>query len=203
VLILVLVAAGAALAGGLLAGRLLGLPEAAQGSAPEASPGLRFQQVLAELAMRAAGVSPGEGPLAVTSAELNAFLARHVEGRRLAFRPLRVRAEAGRLEFAGRTTLERLGGSSRLGRLLAHAPAAVREIEVWVSARGPLRIAPGEAELVVEETRIGRQRVPAAWLWRAIEVDPREQLRWRLPRVIERIELEPDRLLIHTRRRGR
>ena len=61
----------------------------------------------------------------------------------------------------------------------------------------------GKAELVVEETRIGRQRVPATWLWRAIEVDPREQLRWRLPRVIERIELEPDRLLIHTRRRGR
>ena len=202
-LVLGLAAATGAVGGALVAARLFGTPDAGLEPPPEVVSGLTFQRTLAELAMRAAGVSPGVEPLVVTTAQLNAFLARHVESRHLSLRPVRVRAEAGRLEVAGRIGLGRLAGRSALGRLLTRAPAGVGETEIWVSARGPLRVSPGEAELVVEATRVGRQAVPADWVWRALELDPREELRWRLPRVVESIEVQPGRLLIHTRRRGR
>lgn len=198
--ILLLLAAAAALGGGLFAGRLLAQPDPTPSSASEQAAGLRFQQALAELAMRAASVSPRSDPVVVTSAELNGFLARHVESRRLPFRPLVVAPGEDRLVVAGRTSLARLTGHSWLGAVVGLLPRAVRELDLWVSARGQLVVRAGEAQFVVEETRVGRQPVPASWVWGALGIDPREQLHWRLPRVVERIEARPGRLLIHTRR---
>jgi hypothetical protein len=197
----VLGAVGAAALGGLLALRLLGIPEA--GLAPEPSPAgsARVTHVVAELVMRGAGVSARTEPLQITAVELNGFLARHVEARRLPLRPLLLHAEDGRLEVAGRTPLARLetaGGWA--GWVVSRLPDSLRQLEVWVSVEGRVVVRSGEAEFLVERATVGRQPVPVQWLWRALDVNPREQLRWRLPRVVDRVEVRPGHLLVHTRR---
>ncbi len=198
--VLLALAALTALGGAFVAGRLLGQPDVVLGPPPDAGRGTRVQQVLAELVMRATGVSSRTEPLVLTSGELNGFLARHVESRRLPFRPLLVQAGEGWLHLAARTSLGRLGSRSRIGPVVAWLPAAVRDLDLWVSVRGRLVLRSGEAEFVVERAALGRQPVPPEWLWQVLDVDPREHLQWRLPRVVERIEVKPGQLLIHTRR---
>jgi hypothetical protein len=201
VILTVLGAVGAAGLGGLLALRLLGIPEA--GLAPDPSPAAsaRVTHMVAELAMRGAGVSARTEPLQISAVERNAFLARHVEARRLPLRPLLLRAEDGRLEIAGRTPVARLESAGGwAGWVVARLPDSLRQLEIWVSVEGPVVVRRGEAELLVEQATVGRQPVPVQWLWRALEVNPREQLTWRLPRVVDRVEVRPGHLLVHTRR---
>lgn len=192
----------AATVGAVLAARLLDLPDAARLTAPDTSAGLRAQHGLAEVLMRAGGLSTRTGPVEMTTAELNALLARHVETRRLNLRPLRVHAEEGALEVAGRTTLRQMASGAALGRLAGWLPDAVLDLGLWVSVTGRLAFRPGEGEFVVERAAMGRQRVPPGWLWRLLDIDPREHLAWRMPRIVERIEVQRDRLLIHTRPRA-
>jgi hypothetical protein len=185
--------------GAVLAARLLGLPDAAGLPVPDPGAGLRAQHGLAELLLRAGGVSNRRGPVEMTTAELDAFLSRHLEARRLRLYPLRVHAESEALEIAGRTTVGHLVPGTALGWL----PGGVLDLGIWVSATGRVEVRPGgEAEFVVDRTAVGRQRVPPGWLWRLLGVDTRE-FTWQMPRVVERIEIQPGRLLIHTRpRRG-
>jgi hypothetical protein len=198
-----LAGAGAAGLGGLLALRLLGVPDAGLAPAPSSGGGARVAHVVAELAMRGAGVSTRTEPIEVSVLELNGFLARHVEARRLPLQPLLLRAEEGRLEVAGRTPVARLGAAGGLtGWVVPRLPDGLRQLEVWVAAEGRVDVRSGEAAFLVERAMVGRQPVPVEWLWRALEVDPREQLTWRLPRVVERVEVRPGSLLIHTRRPG-
>jgi hypothetical protein len=190
---------GAAVLGGLLALRLLGVPDA--GLAPAPGGGGGVAHVVAEVVMRGAGVSARTDPLEISAVELNGFLARHIEARRLPLRPLLLLAEEGWLEVAGRTPvagLETAGGWT--GWLVPRLPDSLRQLEVWVSAGGRVDVRSGEMEFVVERATVGRQPVPVPWLWRALAVNPREQLTWRLPRVVERVEVKPGRLRIHTRR---
>jgi hypothetical protein len=196
-----LAAAGGAALGGLLALRLLGVPDAGLAPAPSTGGGTRVTHVAAELVMRGAGVSIRTEPLEVSAGELNGFLARHVEARRLPLRPLLLHATEGRLEVAGRTPVARLGAAgSWTGWVVARLPEGLRQLEVWVSAAGQVNVRAGEAEFLVERATVGRQPVPVQWLWRALDVNPREQLTWRVPRVVERIEIKAGHLLIHTRR---
>jgi hypothetical protein len=199
--LLVVLAGLAAVVGGLLGSRLLAQPEAALVS-PGPGSGTRVQQVLGELVMRATGVSGRTEPLVLTSGELTEFLTRHVEGRRLSLRPLVVQAGEDALQLTGRTSLGQLTGRSWIGAILTGLPAAVRDLDLWVSVRGRLALHQGQLDLVVQEAMVGRQPVAPSWLWRSLDVDPTEQLRWRLPRVVERIELRPGRLIIYTRQRG-
>lgn len=202
-LALALAAVVAATGGTLVAGRFLALPEAALG-AEAADPGASFQvqQGLVELFLRQARASHRTDPVVFTAAELNAFLARNLESRRLALRPLLVRAEADWLEVAGRTSVRSVLTGSVVEGLVEVLPAALLDADVWVSARGRLAVRDGKGEFLVEQARLGRQRVPAAWLWGILGVHPREILTWRMLRVVERIEVQPGRLLIHTRHAG-
>src|SRR5262245_14825421 len=192
----------ATLGGGLLAIRLLAQPEAGL-LAPARQSGSRVQQILGELVMRATGVSARSDPLTLTSDDLNGFLARHVEARRLPYRPVLVQAGEGELQLTGRTSLGQFTGRSWVRTVLEWLPAGARDLDVWVSVQGPLVLRQGELEFVVQRTTVGRQTVPSAWLWRALDFDPREQLRWRLPRVVERIEVKPGQLVIYTRPHSR
>jgi hypothetical protein len=194
-------AVGAATLGGFLALRLLGVPEAGLAPDPAAAEGTRVTHVVAELVMRGAGVSTRTEPLQISAVELNGFLARHVEARRLPLRPLLLHAEEGRLEVAGRTPMARLeeaGGWA--GWVVSRLPDSLRQLEVWVSVEGRVVVRSGEVEFLVERATVGRQPVPVEWLWRALDVNPREQLMWRLPRVVERVEVRPGHLVVHTRR---
>jgi uncharacterized protein YcsI (UPF0317 family) len=105
------------------------------------------------------------------------------------------------VELGGATTLGRLaeGSAPALARML---PGAVHGYPVWIGARGRIGLsAGGQAEFLAHTAMIGRQRVPVALLWRVVGGRPRA-LVWRMPRVVERVDFEPGRLLIHTRRRG-
>jgi hypothetical protein len=194
-----LLAGLAAVGGGLLAIRLLAQPDAGLVS-PAVGSGGHVQRALGELVMRATGVSGRTEPLVLTSGELNEFLARHVESRRLPYRPLLVRAGEDDLQLTGRTSLGQLAGRSWIRTVLTWLPAAVRDLDLWVSVQGRLVLRQGELEFAVQRATLGRQPVPPTWLWRALDFDPREQLHWRLPRVVERIEVRPGQLVIYTRR---
>jgi len=200
--VLLLLAALAAAGGGLLAVRLLAQPDAGLVS-PAPGSGARVQQALGELVMRATGVSNRTEPLVLTSGELNGFLAQHVESRRLSLRPLLVQAGEDELQLTGRTSLGQLTGWSWIRTVFTWLPAAVRDLDLWVSVQGRLALRQGELEFAVQRTTLGRQPVPPTWLWRALDFDPREQLRWRLPRVVERVEVRPGQLIIYTRHHGR
>jgi hypothetical protein len=152
--------------------------------------------------MRSGGVSTRTEPVALTWDELNALLARHVETRKLPLRPVVVQAAAGGIQLTGRTSLRQLLPRSPLGWLAPVLPELVLDRDVWVAVEGRLVLQPGEGELVVLRTRLGRQPVPPGWLWRLLDMDPREHLSWRMPRVVERVEAGPDRLVIYTRPRS-
>jgi len=197
--ILALVALALALAGGGLAAMALAWPDQPDPGLPDPQAGRRFQSVLAQLLLRDTGLSSRQDPLVLTAADVNAFLAGHVEVRDPPVWPVRVRIEANGVELGGATTLGRLvvaGLGSGLGQAL---PGLVRDHPVWVAATGQIVVGGGRAEFLVHAGMIGRQRVPVAVLWRLLGGRP-PALAWRMPRVVERVDVEPGRLLIHTRR---
>ena len=168
---------------------------------PDPEAGRRFQSVVVQLLLRDTGLSSRHDPLILTAAEVNAFLAGHVEVRDPPVWPVRVRMDADGVELGGATTLGRLvevGLGSRLGQVL---PGLIGARPVWVEVTGPIVVRGGRAEFLAHAARIGRQRVPVAMLWRLLGGRP-PGLAWGMPRVVERVDVEPGRLLIHTRRVG-
>jgi len=199
---LALVTLAMALAVAGLTAMVLAWPEQAAPGQPDPQAGRRFQSVLAQLLLRETGLSSRQEPLVFTEAEVNAFLAGHVAVRDPPVWPVRVRMDADGVELGGATTLERLldaGLGSRQGQLL---PGLIADRPVWVAARGQIVVRGGRADFLAHAATIGRQRVPVVMLWRLLGGRPRA-LTWPMPRVIERVDVEPGRLLIHTRRVGR
>lgn len=192
------------LGGALVLGRALAWPEGAEALVPDpqAGAGLRAQSVLAQLFLREAGLSSRQDPLVLSAAEVNAFIRWHVEVRDAPVWPVRVQIDLDGVELGGATTLGRLGEAG-LGSALARIlPEAIRAHPVWIGVRGQVVLASaGQAEFRAHAATIGRQRVPVSVLWRAVGGRPRA-LVWRMPRVVERVDIEPGRLLIHTRRPG-
>ena len=198
-LALALVTLGVAAAGTWLTVMALGWPDQAQPLPPDPGAGRRFQSVLAQLLLRDTGLSSRQDPLPLAAADVNAFLAGHVEVRDPPVWPVQVWIDADGLGAGGVTTLGRLvsaGVSSGLGRVL---PATLGDCPLWVAARGEIVVREGRAEFVARKAWIGRQAVPVAVLWRLLGGRP-SALIWRMPRVVERVDLEPGRLVIHTRR---
>ena len=165
--------------------------------------GLHVQSVLAQLFLREAGLTSRADPLVLTAGEVNAFLAGHVAVKDPPVWPVRVEIGPEGVE---------LGGATRLGRLMEAVfgsaptrmlPGVVAGQPVWVTARGQVAVtSPGRGEFRAHAAAIGRQRVPVAVLWRVLGGRP-VALVWRMPRVVERVDAEPGRLLIRTRRPGR
>lgn len=169
-------------------------------SAPDA--GLRVESVLAQLLMREAGLTARQEPLVLAAEEVNAFLAGHLQVRDSPVWPIRVQIYPGEIELGGPTTLGRLAEAG-LGRPLAGLlPGTVAERPVWIATRGTVALMPdGRAEFVAHAAAIGRQGLPLALFWRVVGGRPRT-LVWRMPRVVERVEVQLGRLVIHTRRPG-
>jgi hypothetical protein len=200
--LMIAVALAVAVGGAVVLERALDWPEATGPLAPDPQAGLRVQSVLAQLLLREAGLSSRQDPLVLSAAEVNAFITGHVEVRDAPVWPVRVEVDPAGVELAGATTLGRLvqaGLGSALARML---PRSVGDYPVWVGARGRVALgSPGQAEFLAHTATIGRQRVPVSVLWRAVGGRPRA-LVWRMPRIVERVDIEPGRLLIYTRRPG-
>ncbi len=194
----VVLASGAAAL--VLAVRLLGQPDGIPPGDPQA--GLRVQHVIAQILLRQEGLSRDTEPLVLDASDVNAFLARHAWVRDVPTEwPPGIRLGQGRVHVLARTSPGRLlrGRSGRW--LLAALPAAVLDLEMWIGISGHLTVGNGEGRLMVDAADLGRQAVPVAWLWNLLGARPTELLAWRMPRIVERLEVLPDRLVIHTRRR--
>jgi hypothetical protein len=154
------------------------------------------ESVLAQLLMREAGLTSRQEPLVLAAEEVNAFLAGHLQVRDSPVWPIRVQIYPGEIELGGPTTLGRLAEAG-LGRPLAGLlPGTVAERPVWIATRGTVALMPdGHAEFVAHAAAIGRQGLPLALFWR-VGGRPRT-LVWRMPRVVERAEVQPGRLVIH------
>jgi hypothetical protein len=137
--------------------------------------------------------------LTLTTAEVNTFLARHVEVRAAPVWPVSVRLVGGEVELGGPTTVGRLmatGPGRSPGSML---PVVLADHPLWVAVTGRVTVHEGRGEFQARAAMIGRQRVPVRVLWLLLGGQPRA-LAWRMPRVVDRIDTEPGRLLIHTRR---
>ena len=192
-----------ALAGVGVLWMVLAWPDETGVVAPDPRAGLHVQSVLAQLFLRESGLTSRQDPLVLTAGEVNAFLAGHVEVKDPPVWPVRVAIGPDGVELGGATSLGRLvvgvfGSAST--RML---PAVVAGHPMWITARGQIAvISPGRGEFRAHAAAIGRQRVPVAVLWRMLGGRP-IALVWRMPRVVERVDVEPGRLLIRTRRPGR
>ena len=202
---LLILAAGALVlgaVGGLVLVRTLDWPSEASPPASDPQAGLRVQNALAQLLLREAGLSPRQDPLILTAAEVNAFLLDHVQVRDAPVWPVQVQIESDGIELGGATTLARLIAASVGSGLAGFVPGSIGERPVWIAARGQIVVAAGgRTEFRTQAGTIGRQTVPVALLWRVVGGRP-PALVWRMPRVVDRVDIEPGRLIIHTRRRG-
>jgi hypothetical protein len=190
---------------GLLVGvglgiRLLSRPDGADAVALDPGAGLRFQRAVAELLLRQGGLSSRQDPVIVSGSELTAFLSQHLVIRRMALRPVLVQVGPGWVRIVGRTSAGQLAGRGRVPVLL---PGALADLEVWLGVRGHVQIAGGTARFVMDGASIGRQAVPPSWLWALVGQRPDDLLVWRLPSAVERVELGPGRIVVHTRRGAR
>jgi hypothetical protein len=196
-----LVAATAAAALGVaLAARLLGEPEPVGELSRQEVSGLGIQGGIAEFLLRSGGMSSRTEPIVLQEAELNAFLQRHLDGRRLIARPLHVRAGGGWLDVMGRTSLRRVTAPDSGARRFL--PEPLLDLEFWLRIQGRVTVTAGTLELIAERTAIGRQPVPRSWL-QALPGLAARDLTWRLPPIVERVVAEPGRVVIHTRARRR
>lgn len=201
-LILILGVLVLGVAGMVILARALALPNEAGPLAPDRQAGLHVQSVLAQLLLREAGLSSRQDPLVLSAPAVNAFLSGHVEVRDPPVWPVRVQIDPEGVELGGLTTLGRLveaGLGSTPGRVL---PGPFGNLPVWVAVRGRITVAAaGRAEFLAHSAMIGRQGVPVGVLWRVVGGRP-PALTWRMPRIVDRIDIEPGRLVIHTRRPG-
>jgi hypothetical protein len=198
-LLVILVALFLGVGGLVVLARTLAWPDQAGPAASDPQAGLHVQSVLAQLLLREAGVSSRQDPLVLTAAEVNTFLVEHVQVRDAPVWPVRVQIESHGVELGGATTVDRLitaAVGSGLGRLV---PGSVGGRPVWIAARGQILVASGgRTEFQAHTGTIGRQTVPVALLWRMLGGRP-PALVWRMPRVVDRVDIEPGRLVIHTR----
>lgn len=177
--------------------RLLAVPDG-PGSPVSPDAGLRAQHQIAQLLLREAGLSSQSEPVILTAAELEALLARHVRIGELPAAP-RVRIHAEAIEVGGPVPLGRLLDRSPRGWGRRLVPAPVRDLPLWLALGGRILVRQGRGELSIERAAVGRQPVPVAWLRGLLGPRLPDGLGWRLPRVVERIDLEPGRIVIHTR----
>jgi hypothetical protein len=193
-----LIAAG----GSVVLGRALAWPEEASLPVPDPQAGIRVQGTVAQLLLREAGLSTRQDPLSLSAIEVNAFLSGHVQVKDPPVWPVRVEIGSDEVELGGATTLGRLVERGLAGWLARVLPGSVATYPVWVATRGRVAVtAGGRAEFVAHSGTIGRQRIPLPALWRVLGGHP-PALVWRMPRIVDRVTVEPGRLLIYTHRPG-
>lgn len=160
--------------------------------------GVRAQQKIFDLARRAARA----GAVALTEAELNAFVLRHLDAADL---PLRDPA----LRLRGDDVAE-ITGSVPLGRLLRESPLAsvadvlpgrwlARPVWLTLTVHGRLETEPRRAlHLDVRRVVFGRQRVPAVVLRMMLEPASLRLTRIALPPHVREVRIERGRVVIRT-----
>lgn len=180
-----------------LTARMLALPEAT--AETSSSDGARAQQKLFALARHRAQ------SVALTEAEVNALLAHHVmeaKGARLTGLQVRLLGE-GKLELRARTPLGRALGEVGLGWLVGLLPTTWQVRPLGLRAEATMRVQrtppPRQLRLEVDRFLLGDQWLPAPAVRLLVDPAAVGLLQWRLPDHIDRVEVQPGRVVIGTR----
>ena len=175
---------------------------ASDSDAPEtsAADGSRAQQKLFSLTRQ----DRRGATVALTEAEVNALLDRHLVeagGTRLSGLSVRLLGD-DRVDLRAHTPLERVLGEVGLQPVAGVLPARwrARPIQLRVSGRVSVEdTASRHLRLEVEALSVGRQALPAPVLRLLVDPATVGLLRWRLPEHVERVAIEPGRVVIRTR----
>jgi hypothetical protein len=169
---------------------------------------LRAQQTLFEIVRRGASRRPPaqrtRRDYALSEAELNAFLSRHlgrVAGLTLSELAIRLVGD-GIVELRGRLDLNEVAGEGGSG-LLEYVPESWQRAGIILTLRGPLRLetetARGQAKtlrLNIDEAYLGRLRVP---VFAVDRFGAAERLRrWSVPDSVSAVVVEKGRVVVQT-----
>jgi len=168
--------------------------------------GFSAQRKLYELVMRESGRSTRTDPVVLSEAEVNAFLANHLEeAAGLPFSPLIVRFAGGQLELKGQTVLRHLLQGPPFPQFMRYMPAEKLDQPVWVTVRGRFvvehpRSKTGRtyARMDVTEFALGKQPVGKWLLWLMLGQTGSKLLRFQIPAVVDSVEIEERRAIIRT-----
>lgn len=161
---------------------------------------------LAEVGLREGNRSARGGPLAFSEAEAAAYLAQHLAEAGIRLAPISVSFRNGRMITQGQLPLKVLLRGPPFERVSGVIPRRILDAPVWITLTTTLRLdpAPGAGrarygETMLVETEIGRLSVPG-WLL-TLMLGPRgaSLLRWQVPAVVERVDIDDGRLTIRTR----
>jgi len=160
--------------------------------------GYSAQQKLFEVVLRQSGRSSRTDPIVLTEREANAFLSHHLaEAAGVPLSPLVVRFESGLLFAQGQTPV----------RNLFQGPASDKRLDqpVWVTVRARISVedSGGSANrygtVTVTDLELGRQRVSSFLLYVMMGPSGAGLFRWRVPAVVENIQIEEGKAIIQTR----
>ena len=172
--------------------------------------GYTAQQKLYEVVLRQSGRSSRTDPVVLSEREANAFLSRHLaETEGLPLSPLVVRFERGLVFAQGQTLLRNLFRGPAFTQLLSYVPDKRLDQPVWVTVRARISVEDsiGNANrygtVSVTELELGRQRVSSFLLYVMMGPSGAGLFRWRVPAVVEDIQIEEGKATIQTRRGGR
>jgi len=163
---------------------------------------LRGQQKLAEILLRDAGLSFRRDPVVISQRELNGFLARHLqESRGMPFSPLILRFRRGEVAVEGGVTVGSLLQGFPWHYLVGLLPRGFLGKKVWISLEGTVRVTAGRLDIDVTDFVVGKQTLPPRLLRWAIGPQGNDLLSFRLPRTVDRVEVEEGRAIVISRSR--
>jgi len=168
--------------------------------------GYSAQQKLFEVVLRQSGRSSRTDPIVLTEREANAFLSHHLaEAAGVPLSPLVVRFESGLLFAQGQTPVRNLFQGPPFAQLLPYASDKRLDQPVWVTVRARISVedSGGSANrygtVTVTDLELGRQRVSSFLLYVMMGPSGAGLFRWRVPAVVENIQIEEGKAIIQTR----
>lgn len=181
--------------------------------APKVSPipfskgdGHSAQQKLFEVVLRQSGRSSRTDPIVLSEREANAFLSHHLaEAAGVPMAPLVVRFERGLLFAQGQTPLRNLFKGPPFAQLLPYIPDKRLDQPVWVTVRARISLedSGGSANrygtVTVTGLELGRQPVSSFLLYVTMGPSGAGLFRWRVPAVVENIQIEEGKAIIQTK----
>jgi len=196
-----LVLAGSAV---FLSSNIFGTPEVPP-VAFSKSDGYSAQQKLYEIVQRQARRSSRKDPISLTEAEANAFLSRHLDEGAVPLSPIVVRFKADEFVVQGQTAARNLVQNPPFSWVLPYLPGRYLDRPIWVSVEGRITIAgSGEstgrsADVSLNDFALGRQPISPFFLYALMGPSGGGLFHFRVPGVVESIDVQGGRLVIRTR----
>src|SRR5262245_3638746 len=165
--------------------------------------GYAAQQKLYEVVLRQSGQSARRDPIAISEAEANAFLSRHLEQSGLPLSPIVVKFDRGQLVVHGRTALRNLIKGPPFAQLLPYVSDKRLDEPVWLTARGTIRVEGSgnsrQGKFDITEFALGKQPLGSSLLWLVLGPSGGGVLTWHVPATVDDVRVGDGQLYVATR----